>query len=243
MSALPPTSQPQQALLRGTHRPTSSLPPRSRSTLPAARHTRCRLACRGAKRAASGAQYLLYSIQEHDTLSAALSDCTLSVAFTRWVAGKEHALPDIPSLISHPEVQRLLRQPPGGNQDPTGSSSSSSSGGGGGGGGHAGTSGSTDVATARPAPHAATQQQQHQRQQQPPPRIALVFGREDLGLEDAEVACCSASCSIPIGRLQVRALGTHIYQRGAVGVGWGVQGLSGGGGGRCSREGEGGQGC
>lgn len=33
-------------------------------------------------------------------------------------------------------------------------------------------------------------------------RIALVFGREELGLSDEEVDACSAVCSIPIGRLQ-----------------------------------------
>jgi tRNA C32,U32 (ribose-2'-O)-methylase TrmJ len=38
----------------------------------------------------------------------------------------------------------------------------------------------------------------------PPPgaRLALVFGREELGLAEAEVAACDAVCSIPIGRLQ-----------------------------------------
>jgi hypothetical protein len=35
------------------------------------------------------------------------------------------------------------------------------------------------------------------------PRIALVFGREELGLADVEVEACDAVCSIPIGRLQV----------------------------------------
>ena len=33
-------------------------------------------------------------------------------------------------------------------------------------------------------------------------RVALVFGREDLGLSDAEVEACDVACSIPIGRLQ-----------------------------------------
>lgn len=38
-----------------------------------------------------------------------------------------------------------------------------------------------------------------------PARLALVFGREELGMSDEEVAECDAVCSIPIGRLQVRA--------------------------------------
>ena len=33
-------------------------------------------------------------------------------------------------------------------------------------------------------------------------RVALVFGREELGLSDEEVDACSSVCSIPIGRLQ-----------------------------------------
>ncbi|KAJ9523493.1 hypothetical protein QJQ45_007209 [Haematococcus lacustris] len=33
-------------------------------------------------------------------------------------------------------------------------------------------------------------------------RVALVFGREELGLSDDEVKACDVACSIPIGRLQ-----------------------------------------
>lgn len=33
-------------------------------------------------------------------------------------------------------------------------------------------------------------------------RVALVFGREDLGLSDEEVESCDMACCIPIGRLQ-----------------------------------------
>jgi tRNA C32,U32 (ribose-2'-O)-methylase TrmJ len=33
-------------------------------------------------------------------------------------------------------------------------------------------------------------------------RVALVFGREEHGLSDAEIEACDAACSIPIGRLQ-----------------------------------------
>ncbi|KAL6758975.1 hypothetical protein V8C86DRAFT_1404465 [Haematococcus lacustris] len=38
-------------------------------------------------------------------------------------------------------------------------------------------------------------------------RVALVFGREELGLSDDEVKACDVACSIPIGRLQVRLVG------------------------------------
>ncbi|PNW86306.1 hypothetical protein CHLRE_02g081176v5 [Chlamydomonas reinhardtii] len=34
------------------------------------------------------------------------------------------------------------------------------------------------------------------------PRIALVFGREELGMSDEEVDSCEVCCSVPIGRLQ-----------------------------------------
>jgi tRNA C32,U32 (ribose-2'-O)-methylase TrmJ len=33
-------------------------------------------------------------------------------------------------------------------------------------------------------------------------RIALVFGREELGLSDEEIEACDVACCIPIGRLQ-----------------------------------------
>jgi hypothetical protein len=33
--------------------------------------------------------------------------------------------------------------------------------------------------------------------------MALVFGREEFGLSDDELAACDLACSIPIGRLQV----------------------------------------
>jgi tRNA C32,U32 (ribose-2'-O)-methylase TrmJ len=33
-------------------------------------------------------------------------------------------------------------------------------------------------------------------------KIALVFGREELGMSDEEVDTCDVACSIPIGRLQ-----------------------------------------
>ncbi|KAG2435328.1 hypothetical protein HXX76_007402 [Chlamydomonas incerta] len=34
------------------------------------------------------------------------------------------------------------------------------------------------------------------------PKIALVFGREELGMSDEEVDSCEVCCSVPIGRLQ-----------------------------------------
>ncbi|KAG2500207.1 hypothetical protein HYH03_001785 [Edaphochlamys debaryana] len=34
------------------------------------------------------------------------------------------------------------------------------------------------------------------------PRVALIFGREELGMSDAEVDACEVVCSVPIGRLQ-----------------------------------------
>jgi tRNA C32,U32 (ribose-2'-O)-methylase TrmJ len=57
------------------------------------------------------------------------------------------------------------------------------------------------------------QQQQQQGQRASPPadqqqvrplKVALVFGREEFGLSDEEVAACDLACAIPIGRLQVR---------------------------------------
>ncbi|GFH16382.1 uncharacterized protein HaLaN_12790 [Haematococcus lacustris] len=42
-------------------------------------------------------------------------------------------------------------------------------------------------------------------------RVALVFGREELGLSDDEVEACDVACSIPIGRLQsLMSLPRHV---------------------------------
>ncbi len=51
-----------------------------------------------------------------------------------------------------------------------------------------------------------------ERQPSPVPRVALVFGREELGLSDDEVASCDAVCSIPIGRLQVRSRAVRVEE-------------------------------
>lgn len=59
-----------------------------------------------------------------------------------------------------------------------------------------------------PLPQAHHEQQQQQ--QQRPVRVALVYGREEFGLSDEEVAACDVACAIPIGRLQV---GMCSYQR------------------------------
>jgi tRNA C32,U32 (ribose-2'-O)-methylase TrmJ len=48
-------------------------------------------------------------------------------------------------------------------------------------------------------PQGQVQQQRRQRRA----RIALVFGREEFGLSDEEVAACDVACAISIGRLQV----------------------------------------
>jgi len=113
---------------------------------------------RHSKSASKGAQYLLYRAREFDSVSDAVSDADLSIAFTRWVAGRSNAFFDLSAVLNHPVVQELICAPL--LEDTNGNKS-----------------------------RART-------------RLALVFGREELGLSDAEVDACDAVCSIPIGRLQ-----------------------------------------
>lgn len=153
---------------------------------------------RSSRSVSKGAQYILHQAQLHDTLQAALADCDLSVAFTRWLPELQHkALPDIPSLLAHSLVQRVMQQP------------------------QAAASNSSEAQTSSSGEQPGSQQQQQQQWVQGPPgnsrsypdghhhhqrpvRIALVFGREEFGLSDAEVAACDLACAISIGRLQVR---------------------------------------
>jgi tRNA C32,U32 (ribose-2'-O)-methylase TrmJ len=69
-------------------------------------------------------------------------------------------------------------------------------------------------------------------------RLALVFGREEHGLSDAEIDSCDAACSIPIGRLQESLSLSHAVsivlsalfrERLAAAGAWGSGGGGGGG--------------
>ncbi len=143
------------------------------------------------------------------------ADCDLSVAFTRWVSGREADSFDLEGLMRHPAVRRMLAAPvqaPGpraeagagaeaeagaeagpqaGPREPSGSADGASEGLHGAGPAAAGTTTAAGAGADGPGPERRR------------PRVALVFGREELGLRDDEVAACGALCSIPIGRLQV----------------------------------------
>lgn len=167
---------------------------------------------RNARSAAKGAQYILYQAQLHDDLRSALADCHVSVAFTRWVAGRSNTFRDITGLLGHPAVRRCLELPAAA----AGAAAS-------------GTEGFHQQGGMTAAPAAASQQHDVSSTAQPaaqqqdsapapaqaadassssaqalggPPKLALVFGREELGLSDDELAACDLACSIPIGRLQ-----------------------------------------
>ena len=127
-----------------------------------------------------GAQYILWRAQVHEKLADALADVDLAVAFTRWLPGQSHpALPDIPSLLGHPVVQQMLQQPQRAIEHNSNQQQ-----------------GLQDV---QQQPEVQVQRQQQQKRA----RIALVFGREEFGLSDDEVAACDIACAISIGRLQV----------------------------------------
>eukprot|EP00882_Tetradesmus_deserticola_P026496 GHRQ01029240.1.p1 GENE.GHRQ01029240.1~~GHRQ01029240.1.p1 ORF type:complete len:360 (+),score=92.79 GHRQ01029240.1:177-1256(+) len=59
------------------------------------------------------------------------------------------------------------------------------------------------IAAVDPVRHATHQQQQHDSSSATPPgQTALVFGREESGLTEAELRLCAHSCAIPTGRIQ-----------------------------------------
>jgi hypothetical protein len=149
-----------------------------------------------------GAQYILWRAQVHEQLSEALADVDLSVAFTRWLPRHQQhpALPDIPSLLAHPVVQQVLKQPqrmphPQQQLDPEQQQEDM----------HVQPQ-QQQTQDCRSDLQQPGQQQQQQQQQPRHERIALVFGREEFGLSDDEVAACDIACAISIGRLQVRLL-------------------------------------
>lgn len=172
-----------------------------------------------------GAQWILHRARTFDSLTAALGGTDVSVAMTRWLPDAPNCLPNLPSLLQHPAVRQLLQQPLGkvpGAAQPDHSSINSSS-----------SSCCEQQQQQRPphlqagqllkqsdhqqqapmqqalsplpppGPQHQKQQPHHQQQQQRPVRIALVFGREEYGLSDIEVAACDMACAISIGRLQV----------------------------------------
>jgi hypothetical protein len=129
--------------------------------------------------------------------------CTAAVAFTRWVAGRPGACRDLGELLELAAVRECLQLPPRGAQlghaaagagEPgaelraQAASAAAAQG-----------SGGSGCAPADPpaAPASASAPRRP-----PAGKLALVFGREELGLSDEELAACGLSCAIPIGRLQ-----------------------------------------
>lgn len=212
---------------------------------------RCGYITRNSRNASKGAQYLLYRHQSCPTLADALKDCSLSVAFTRWVQGRTNAHRDLRSLIHDPHVRAVLEgatvagthREDGGGEAPArelehweqcqhletqvgpvavGSSApytpgplktadreGSTEGLQEGPGRERPRQGSLnkvehDGAAVTPKgmyeePSVSNLRTTHQPSG---PSLALVFGREELGLSDKEVDLCDLTCSIPIGRLQ-----------------------------------------
>lgn len=140
----------------------------------------------------------MYGARHYATLHEAVADCDLSVAFTRWVAGNPKAFRDVPSLLRHPVMQAIISQPAPRSTAAEGAAGGSEASQPGAAAGAA--AGTVASASGVSGPAGSTQQPR-------PQRVALVFGREEFGLSDEEVATCSAACSIPIGRLQVRSRG------------------------------------
>ncbi|KAF6259006.1 Alpha/beta knot methyltransferase [Scenedesmus sp. NREL 46B-D3] len=162
---------------------------------------RCDHNTRSSRSVSKGAQYILWRAQVHDKLADALGDVDLSVAFTRWLPGQQHpALPDIPSLLAHPVVQQVLAQPQHLNQQQQQQQRQPDL---------QNLKQQEEEQVRRQVQQGEQQQQQRQQQQDAgqqqerrPVRIALVFGREEFGLSDDEVAACGTACAISIGRLQ-----------------------------------------
>lgn len=134
-----------------------------------------------------GAQYVLYQATHHDSVAAALEGASFSVAFTRWVEGAAQALKDLPSLLRTPEVQQVL----GGAAASTSLSVAA-----------AAAAASSGDGAGLPQGEVLPGTAGQEASQAAGGHLALVFGREEFGLSDEEVAACNVACSIPIGRLQ-----------------------------------------
>lgn len=164
---------------------------------------RCNHLARSARNGSKGAQYLLWRAQLCDSLAEAAAGAAVTVAFTRWVQGAcagrggglaLHALALWQGRARHAQHRRDL--PPGAAcagrprafRSPAelfaadalqhlllrpGSSGGQAAAGAG--------SAAGDAAAGK---------------------VLFVFGREESGLTDEEIASCDYVCSIPIGRLQ-----------------------------------------
>lgn len=152
---------------------------------------------RSSRSVSKGAQWILYRSQVFGSLAEAVADADLSVALTRWLPDQPNCLPDLPSLLQQPLVQQVLRQPLGRAQQLQQAQAQPQQ---------------PLQATHRSPQHVAEHAQQGGGQQAPKPvQLALVFGREEFGLSDDEVAACDLACSIPIGRLQVSGARAHTH--------------------------------
>ena len=133
---------------------------------------RCDHLARGSRNSSKGAQYLLFRSRQFNSLEAALEDAAVSVAFTRWVAGRPGAFQSIVDLLAAPWLAAALAQ----QQLPS--------------------------TAAGLEPAGVHQTADAQLLQPGRGRLVLVFGREERGFDPGELDHCDFTCSIPIGRLQ-----------------------------------------
>eukprot|EP00887_Chlorella_sp_A99_P002111 scaffold21.g2111.t1 len=160
---------------------------------------RCDHLARASRNASKGAQYILWRSQQHDGLESALADAMVSVAFTRWVAGRPNSLRSLGELLATPQFAAALGACPAGMPAATAAVAKTGS-------GAAETAADLFVAAAASASAAAAGPLATSSVAQPPlsgtGHLALVFGREERGFDPAELDACDFTCSIPIGRLQ-----------------------------------------
>ncbi|GAX84077.1 hypothetical protein CEUSTIGMA_g11501.t1 [Chlamydomonas eustigma] len=154
---------------------------------------RCDYVTRHSKSASKGAQYLLLRAETYNDLGDAIKDCDLSVAFTRWIpSGRSIPSYDLPALMRHPTMQTLIKQPV---DNCKGASEECS------------VAEAPQVFSTAPGANSESDHKSQQGVDESPckvrdVKVALVFGREELGMSDEEVETCDIACSIPIGRLQ-----------------------------------------
>ena len=120
----------------------------------------CDVRVRSGMNTAKGGQFVMHQSRQYDSLADALSDCTLTIGFHRWVAEDPGSVLGIGALLRSTTVVQHRRT----GDRVTGPLVPKQLGGRGG-------------------------------------KIALVFGSEASGFEDAELAQCDVLCSIPCGRL------------------------------------------
>lgn len=138
---------------------------------------------RSAKNSSKGAQYILWKASIFDSLDDALQDSYASIAFARWSQMTPTVeFSSLPLMYLSQELQHASPTTHGHHMT------------------HMTTHNISESIIHSNDENTTQYTSQHTNAKKK--KLVLVFGREVHGLTGDEIACCSAACSIPIGRLQ-----------------------------------------